>query len=156
MSWIKKFINGTDDDYEEPEIGVDYEPERGDADGNPQRGVPYPYPASEYDDKVVPITGGGSIPSIVYKKLDRYEDVTSVADALAEKRTILLNLETCQPDIAIRILDFLYGTAYALKGKIKKSAERSYIVAPQGVTLGGEWPDDVGSGRFNYGYHSDF
>ncbi|MGI6249473.1 MAG: cell division protein SepF [Acutalibacteraceae bacterium] len=151
MSWIKKFINGTDDDYEEPEIGVDYDPEREYPDGNPQRGVPYPYPASEYDDKVVPITGGGSKPHVVFKKLDRYEDAMSVADVINEKRLVVLNLETCQPDIAKRILDFLYGAAYANKAEIKRIADRAYVITPYNIPLSGELLDDV-SGRFHDSY----
>ena len=40
---------------------------------------------------------------VVFKKLDRYEDVGSVADVLNEKRIVILNLETCPNDVSVRI-----------------------------------------------------
>ena len=59
---------------------------------------------------------------VVFKKLDRYEDVGSVADVLNEKkkRIVILNLETCPNDATVRIIDFLSGVAYANNGDIKR------------------------------------
>lgn len=78
---------------------------------------------------------------VVFKKLDRYEDVGSVADVLNEKRIVILNLETCPNDVSVRIIDFLSGVAYANGGEMKRVAGRAYIITPYNVPLTGELLD---------------
>lgn len=105
---------------------------------------------SDRDNKVVDIRS--SVPAaaassskahVVFKKLDRYEDVGSVADVLNEKRIVILNLETCPNDATVRIIDFLSGVAYANNGDIKRVAGRAYIITPYNVPLTGELLDEV-------------
>ena len=92
----------------------------------------------------VPAAAAGSCEAlVVFKKLDRYEDVGSVADVLNEKRIVILNLETCPNDATIRIIDFLSGVAYANNGDIKRVAGRAYIITPYNVPLTGELLDEV-------------
>ena len=57
---------------------------------------------------------------VVLVKPDRFENAAEIADHLREKRTVVLNLEQTNKDIARRLLDFLSGVAYANEGKIKK------------------------------------
>ena len=78
---------------------------------------------------------------VVFKKLDRYEDVGSVADVLNEKRIVILNLVTCPNDVSVRIIDFLSGVAYANGGEMKRVAGRAYIITPYNVPLTGELLD---------------
>lgn len=78
---------------------------------------------------------------VVFKKLDRYEDVGTVADVLNEKRIVILNLETCPNDVSVRIIDFLSGVAYANGGEMKRVAGRAYIITPYNVPLTGELLD---------------
>ncbi len=80
---------------------------------------------------------------VVFKKLDRYEDVGSVADVLNEKRIVILNLETCPNDVSVRIIDFLSGVAYANGGEMKRVAGRAYIITPYNVPLSGELLDGI-------------
>ena len=87
---------------------------------------------------------------VVFKKLDRYEDVGSVADVLNEKRIVILNLETCPNDVSQRIIDFLYGVAYANHGDFKKVAGRAYIITPYNVPVSGELLDELGAGMAEY------
>ncbi|NLT39335.1 MAG: cell division protein SepF [Clostridiales bacterium] len=82
---------------------------------------------------------------VVLTKPERYENVTDIADHLKEKRTVVLNLESANREVARRILDFLCGVAYALDGKIKKVAERTYIVTPFNVDIMGDLIDELES-----------
>ena len=50
---------------------------------------------------------------VVLVKPARYENASEVADHLRDKRTVVLNLEKTQKDVARRLLDFLSGVAYA-------------------------------------------
>ncbi len=85
---------------------------------------------------------------VVVKKLDRYEDVGSVADVLNEKRIVVFNLETCPNDVSVRIIDFLSGVAYANGGEMKRIAGRAYIITPYNVPITGELLD--GFDHHNY------
>ncbi len=97
------------------------------------------------DGKVVdmrsPVSGQASKAQVVVKKLDRYEDVGSVADVLNEKRIVVFNLETCPNDVSVRIIDFLSGVAYANGGEMKRIAGRAYIITPYNVPITGELLD---------------
>ena len=66
-----------------------------------------------------------------------------IADHLRDKRTVVLNLEKTQKDVARRLLDFLSGVAYAQEGKIKKVALQTYIVTPYNVDIMGDLIDEL-------------
>ena len=80
---------------------------------------------------------------VVLVKPDRYEHASEIADHLRDKRTVVLNLEKTQKDVARRLLDFLSGVAYAQEGKIKKVALQTYIVTPYNVDIMGDLIDEL-------------
>ena len=82
---------------------------------------------------------------VVLVKPDRFENAAEIADHLREKRTVVLNLEQTNKDIARRLLDFLSGVAYANEGKIKKVAISTYIITPYHVELEGDLIDELES-----------
>lgn len=96
-------------------------------------------------------SGGGKVVNIhattqlqvVLVKPDRYENASEIADHLRDKRTVVLNLEKTQKDVARRLLDFLSGVAYAQEGKIKKVALQTYIVTPYNVDIMGDLIDEL-------------
>ena len=75
---------------------------------------------------------------VVLVKPDRFEDVTSIADHLNEKKTVVLNLEAADRDTSRRIIDFLSGAAYANHGNIRKVAVCTFIIVPNDVNVMGE------------------
>lgn len=89
-------------------------------------------------------------PHVVFQKIDRFEEVGEVADILNEKRIVILNLETCPNDVSQRIIDFLYGVAYANHGDFKKVAGRAYIITPYNVPVSGELLDELGANADSY------
>jgi cell division inhibitor SepF len=80
---------------------------------------------------------------VVLVKPDRFENAAEIADHLREKRTVVLNLESTNKDIARRLLDFLSGVAYANEGKIKKVAISTYIITPYNVDILGDLIDEL-------------
>ena len=80
---------------------------------------------------------------VVLVKPDRFESASEIADHLREKRTVVLNLESTNKDIARRLLDFLSGVAYANEGKIKKVAISTYIITPYNVDILGDLINDL-------------
>ena len=80
---------------------------------------------------------------VVLVKPERFENASEIADHLRDKRTVVLNLEKTQKDVARRLLDFLSGVAYAQEGKIKKVALQTYIVTPYNVDIMGDLIDEL-------------
>ena len=92
--------------------------------------------------KVVNIRAATQL-QVVLVKPERFEDASSIADHLREKRTVVLNLESTNGEIARRLLDFLAGVSYAQEGKIKKVAISTYIITPYNVDILGDLIDEL-------------
>ena len=84
---------------------------------------------------------------VVLVKPDRCETAAEIADHLREKRTVVLNLESTNKDIARRLLDFLSGVAYAQEGEIKKVAKQTFLVTPFNVRFEGDLLDELENGK---------
>ena len=80
---------------------------------------------------------------VVLVKPERFENASEIADHLKDKRTVVLNLESTNKDIARRLIDFLSGVAYAGEGKIKKVAANTYIITPYHVDIEGDLIDEL-------------
>ena len=96
------------------------------------------------NDKVVNIHTTTQL-QVVLVKPERFENASEVADHLRDKRTVVLNLESTNKDVARRLLDFLSGVAYANEGKIKKVALSTYIITPFNVEIQGDLIDELES-----------
>lgn len=68
-------------------------------------------------------------------KPEKFEDASGIADHLLEKRTVVLNLEETNPEIARRLIDFLSGVAYSIDGNLKKVADHTFVITPNNVVL---------------------
>ena len=80
---------------------------------------------------------------VVLVKPERFENASEIADHLREKRTVVMNLESTNKDVARRLIDFLSGVAYAGDGKIKKVAANTYIITPYSVDIMGDLIDEL-------------
>ena len=80
---------------------------------------------------------------VVLVKPERFENASEIADHLKDKRTVVINLESTNKDIARRLIDFLSGVAYAGEGKIKKVAANTYIITPYSVDIEGDLIDEL-------------
>lgn len=115
--------------------------------GAPVQRVSHPAPrrerAARGTSRVVNIGAGQQ--QVVLVKPERFENASEIADHLREKRTVVLNLESTNKDIARRLIDFLSGVAYAGDGKIKKVSANTYIITPYSVDLMGDLIDELES-----------
>ena len=147
MDEFKKIIHpydDEDDDYEE-DVGRDSEPTyfeprepREPRESSRRKEVP----AEERRNKVVNIHATTQL-KVVLVKPERFENASEIADHLREKRTVVLNLEGTNKDVARRLVDFLSGVAYARDGKIKKVSTNTYIITPYSVDLMGDLIDEL-------------
>lgn len=75
---------------------------------------------------------------VVLVKPESFQDATSIADHLNQRRTVVLNLESTSKDVARRLVDFLSGVAYANKGNLKRVANSTFIITPFNVDIMGD------------------
>ena len=94
------------------------------------------------DNKVVNIHATTQL-KVVLVKPERFETAAEIADHLRDKRTVVMNLEQTNKDVARRLIDFLSGVAYAQEGKIKKVAVNTYIITPYNVDIMGDLIDEL-------------
>lgn len=109
------------------------------------RGDNYGVSAEESErrgNKVVNIRAATQL-QVVLVKPERFEEAASIGDNLNAKRTVVLNLESTNRDIARRLLDFLSGVAYANNGQIKRVANSTYIITPYNVDVMGDLIDEL-------------
>lgn len=126
---FRKFIHPYDEE-DEPEEYQEERPER------PRRD-------EERRSKVVNINSAGQLKVVLMKPVKFDEDANTIADHLMEKRTVVMNMENTDPDIARRLLDFVSGVAYATSGNVKRVAAKTYIVTPYSVDLMGDLIDGL-------------
>ena len=80
---------------------------------------------------------------VVLVKPDKFENAAEIADHLKDRRTVVINLEQTNKEIARRLLDFLSGVAYAYQGKFQKIANSTYLITPYNVDLMGDLIDEL-------------
>ncbi|HZG55172.1 cell division protein SepF [Paenibacillus sp.] len=66
-----------------------------------------------------------------------YEETQDIADHLRARKAILVNLQRVRPEQAMRIVDFLSGTVYALNGAISKVGPNIFVCTPDSVEIQG-------------------
>jgi cell division inhibitor SepF len=97
---------------------------------------------SKRNNKVVNIHTTAQL-QVVLVKPERFDDASSIADHLNEKRTVVLNLESANKDVSRRLVDFLSGVAYANNGQIKRVANSTFIITPYNVDIMGDLLDEL-------------
>ncbi len=67
-----------------------------------------------------------------------YQEVQEIADNLLNNRSVVINLHKVDRQQAKRIVDFLSGTVYAIKGDIQKLGLSTFLCTPENVEVTGE------------------
>ena len=66
------------------------------------------------------------------------EDEIEIADTLLSGRTVLINMEGLNVEIAQRIIDFTSGATYAMHGSLQKVSNYIFLATPNGVDISGD------------------
>ncbi|CAM3574706.1 cell division protein SepF [Marinicrinis lubricantis] len=69
---------------------------------------------------------------------NNYDEAQEIADYLRSRRSVVVNLQRVRRDQAVRIVDFLSGTVYALNGNISKIGPHIFMCAPETVEIHGK------------------
>ena len=96
--------------------------------------------------KVVNLHPDGQLKVVLMKPVRFDEDANAIAEHLAQKRTVILNMENTDSETSRRLLDFATGVVFSCDGKLRRVASKTYIVAPGLVDLSGELVDGMDGG----------
>lgn len=69
------------------------------------------------------------------------EDAREITETLLANRTVVLNLEGLDVDIAQRIIDFTSGSCFAISGNLQKISHYIFIITPASVDISGDFQD---------------
>ncbi|MBQ3796156.1 MAG: cell division protein SepF [Butyrivibrio sp.] len=67
------------------------------------------------------------------------EDAREITETLLANRTVVLNLEGLDVDIAQRIIDFTSGSTFAISGNLQKISRYIFIITPASVDISGDF-----------------
>ncbi len=81
-----------------------------------------------------------------------FEDSREITETLLSNRTVVLNLEGLNVDIAQRIIDFASGSCFAMGGNLQKISNFIFIITPPSVDISGDFQDLI-SGTLDVEIH---
>lgn len=111
-----------------------------------------PAPKAKVVNKVTPMKqqvkrGAGSMEVCVIKPTT-VEEAREITETLLSNRTVVLNLEGLDVDIAQRIIDFTSGSCYAIQGNLQKISHYIFIITPSSVDISGDF-QNILAGTFD-------
>lgn len=120
-----------EEDYEEENV-YDYEDEEEEVEDRKLFG-------RKNKDKVVsmPQANANAI-KMVISQPTTFEQSDEICSFLKEKKSVIVNLEYVNKDVARRIVDFISGGVYALDGYIQKVSNSIFLVAPSNYEITNE------------------
>ena len=101
--------------------------------------------------KVTPIRQSGRRPltpsgmEVCVIKPSTFEDAREITETLLNNRTVVMNLEGLDVDVAQRILDFTAGSCFAINGNLQKISHYIFIITPSSVDVSGDFQDMFGN-----------
>ncbi|MBQ9267150.1 MAG: cell division protein SepF [Clostridia bacterium] len=89
----------------------------------------YTAPTNTKKSKVVGMPGVPQV-KVIISQPSTFEQSEEICEHLKEKKSVIVNLEYVNKDVARRIIDFISGSVYALDGNIQKISNSIFLVAP--------------------------
>lgn len=88
--------------------------------------------------KVVPMTASSQSVKMVISQPTTFEQSEEICSLLKDKKSVIVNLEYVNKDVARRIVDFISGGVYALDGHIQKISNSIFLIAPMNYEITNE------------------
>ena len=87
------------------------------------------------NNKVVNMPQSGQAIKMVISQPTTFEQSDEICAFLKERKSVIVNLEYVNKDVARRIVDFISGGVYALDGYIQKVSNSIFLVAPSNYEI---------------------
>lgn len=140
---IFNFFKIPDDDYEYEDEKYEYEEEP------VKKRKAYSQPEPVYEEqpkqrasilnskpKVVPMANRANMQVNIVKP-SSFEDSQSICNTLLSGRPVVVNLEGFDADDAQRVMDFISGCIYAIRGQYQQISKYIFLFTPENVDIDG-------------------
>ncbi|MFV0464883.1 MAG: cell division protein SepF [Lachnospiraceae bacterium] len=74
-----------------------------------------------------------------------FEDAREITETLLSSRTVILNVEGLDLEIAQRIIDFTSGSCFAISGNLQKISNYIFLITPMNVDISGDFQNLIDS-----------
>lgn len=152
MSILNKFVssfNNLGDEYDDEYLDDYYDEEIDEYEDKKSNKVNFfkgakPKKSSydEYDDAPAPRKNSGMGVCVI--KPTSVDDGREICETLLGNRTVILNVEGIDLEVAQRIIDFTSGAAYSMNGRLQKITNAIFLVTPSNVDISGDLQDILG------------
>jgi cell division inhibitor SepF len=141
------------DDYLDDEVEEEEVPKKSVFKSKEKREDKYDEPVREKTvktaPKITPISKGsrkqGTGMEVCVIKPTSVEDAREITETLLNGRTVVLNVEGLNVEIAQRIIDFTSGSCFAISGNLQKISNYIFIITPANVDISGDFQNLVDS-----------
>ena len=72
-----------------------------------------------------------------------FEEAEKICDLLKERKSIIINLEYVNKDVARRIFDVVSGAVHALEGHMQKISNSIFVVAPYNYEISNNAKEEI-------------
>ena len=72
-----------------------------------------------------------------------FDDSREIGETLLSGRTVVLNFEGLDVEIAQRIIDFTSGSCFAIGGNLQKVSGSIFLATPRNVDISGDLQDII-------------
>ena len=123
MSGIKNFLNNfIEDDDNEAEVSGNYETEK----------------TSEYEKACNSDIRTATNAKMIVKEPRSYDDAKEVAQYLLAGKAVIVNIHKLNESSGTRLLDYLTGVTFAIKGSFQKVDNNVFLFAPNDMPVDGK------------------
>ena len=116
------------------------------------KAVPVPVRSEETKPRVI-ADKGRVIPVRTNKEFElkvvkpaNFSDCQDICDILLNGDAVIINLEGFDPELSQRVMDFVSGTVYAIRGTLSPVSKLIYIASPENVSISGDVAALLGNG----------
>ena len=88
--------------------------------------------------KVVPMNAQSQSIKMVISQPTTFEQSEEICNYLKDRKSVIVNLEYVNKDVARRIVDFISGAVHALDGHIQKISNSIFLIAPTNYEITNE------------------
>lgn len=110
-----------------------------------EREIPKEKNFSNSNPKITPINNKSQKRQVITENMEvcvvrptKMDDEIEITNILLSGKTVLINVEGLNVEIAQRIIDFTLGSSYAMKGNLQKISNYIFLATPNGVDISGD------------------
>ena len=93
-------------------------------------------PSRRVSPNLVPVPEASARVHLVVPK--NFNDAQAVADRFKRQMPVIVNLQSVEPELSKRLIDFASGLAYALDGTMQRVADKVFLLTPPNVEVSAE------------------